>query len=93
MTGNTNNLILTYIIIINIISFWLRWLDKQLAISQKYRIPEKNLIYICILWWRIWWLIWSSLFKHKSSKISFWKRIYIISIIEIILFLIYSIYI
>lgn len=80
-----------YILVINIITLITRRLDKYFATNNKYRISEKKLIYLCLAWWRIWWLIWSNLFHHKSSKISFGIRIYIISIIEIWLLLYYVI--
>ena len=78
-----------YILVINTITLIIRRLDKYFATKNKYRVSEKKLICLCIAWWRIWWLIWSNLFHHKSSKISFWIRIYVISIIEIWLLLYY----
>ena len=60
-----------YLIIINIISFILYFIDKRLAIKHKYRIPEMVLILFSILGGVLGSLLSMSLFHHKTKHIKF----------------------
>lgn len=53
----TQNIIL-YFIIINIIGFFIMWLDKRKAKKGAWRIPEKSLFLITALRWRNWHNCW-----------------------------------
>lgn len=53
----TQNIIL-YFIIINIIGFFIMWLDKRKAKKGAWRIPEKTLFLITALRWRNWYYCW-----------------------------------
>ena len=40
--------IIIYIIIINLFTFFMMWLDKRKAKKGKWRIPENTLLILCI---------------------------------------------
>lgn len=50
--------IILYFIIINIIGFFIMWLDKRKAKKGAWRIPEKSLFLITALRWRNWYNCW-----------------------------------
>ncbi|MBR3162223.1 MAG: DUF1294 domain-containing protein [Bacilli bacterium] len=79
-----------YIIIINILSFILCYLDKKLAIKHKYRLSETFLLSLCTIGGTFGLLLGMHLFHHKTKKIKF-KLVYITSLIWI--FIIYKLYI
>lgn len=66
-----NLIVNIYIIVINIISFILYFIDKRLAIKHKYRIPEKVLILFSIFGGALGSLLSMSLFHHKTKHIKF----------------------
>ena len=49
----TQNIII-YFIVINIIGFFIMWLDKRKAIKGSWRIPEKTLIMVRNIGWLYW---------------------------------------
>ncbi|MCC9072388.1 DUF1294 domain-containing protein [Flavobacterium sp. F-65] len=63
--------LLIYILVVNVLSFILTGYDKYLAIKNKHRIPEKTLFTIGLLGGSLGLLIAMVLFKHKTSKSSF----------------------
>ena len=71
---------LTYLIIINIISFIIYGLDKLLAILKKYRIPEGILLSLSIIGGPLGSLLSMLIFHHKTKKLLF----YIINTISLI---------
>lgn len=60
-----------YLIIINVIGFFIMSLDKKKAIKKAYRIPEKNLFFICILGGSLGMLIGMYKFHHKTKHNKF----------------------
>lgn len=42
-------LLIYYLVLINIISFIVFWIDKERARKRKWRVPEKNLFLLAIL--------------------------------------------
>lgn len=60
-----------YIIVINIISFIIYYIDKVLAIKHKYRIPEAVLILFSMLGGPLGSLLSMSLFHHKTKHLKF----------------------
>jgi uncharacterized membrane protein YsdA (DUF1294 family) len=81
--------IIYYLIIINIISFLLCFLDKRFAIRKMYRIPEAILLLVSLLGGCFAFLLGMNIFHHKTKKLKF-KLIYLFCLIW--LFLIYKIY-
>lgn len=66
-----NLIVNIYIVIINIISFIMYYIDKRLAIKHKYRIPEKVLILFSIFGGSLGSLLSMSLFHHKTKHLKF----------------------
>lgn len=74
-----------YLIIINIFTFILVYIDKQKAIKHKWRIPEKNYLIISILGGCLGMLLGMQLFHHKTKHPKFYISIPLILIIWIII--------
>ena len=62
--------ILIYFLIINIIGFFMMWLDKRKAKKGKWRIPEQTLFLVTALGGGIGTISGMYLFRHKTKK---WK--------------------
>ena len=62
---------LKYLIIINILEFFLMGIDKLKAIKQSWRIPEKTLLLIAFLGGSLGGIIGMIIFHHKTKKIKF----------------------
>ena len=78
-----------YLIIINIISFIICFIDKYKAKYNKYRISEKVLVGFCIFggcFGFFWGMI---LFHHKTRKIKFIILVPVLTILWIIIYLLY----
>ncbi|AMO20463.1 DUF1294 domain-containing protein [Flavobacterium columnare NBRC 100251 = ATCC 23463] len=75
---------LTYLLIVNILSLIVFGIDKLLAIKNKRRISEKDLLSISLIGGAIGSLLGMFIFKHKTSKISFIWRFTIIFIANVI---------
>ncbi|WP_276629832.1 MULTISPECIES: DUF1294 domain-containing protein [Terrisporobacter] len=60
-----------YLIIINVIGFFIMSIDKKKAIKKAYRIPEKNLLFICVLGGSLGMLIGMYKFHHKTKHNKF----------------------
>ena len=72
-----------YLIVINIVSFFLYGIDKYLAINKKYRISEISLFVVSLIGGCFLGIIAMKLFHHKTRKISFW----IVNILSLILWI------
>ena len=64
-------IVLIYFLLINIITFVVRWVDKRRAIKKKWRISEKTLLILTLLWWIVWAVFWMQVFHHKTIKSKF----------------------
>ena len=73
-----------YLVIINIIGFFIMWLDKRKAKKGKWRIPEKTLFIITALGGGIGTIAGMYTFRHKTQKLQFVLGLPIITILEII---------
>ena len=76
--------IIIYFIIINIIGFFIMWLDKRKAIKGAWRIPEKTLFIITALGGGIGTIAGMYTFRHKTQKLGFVIGFPFITILEII---------
>ncbi len=74
MIENLQNLILLLFIVINIISFFLFFIDKRKAIKGSERIPEKNFFYLSLAGGWILGILSIYLFRHKNRKLSFMSK-------------------
>ncbi|MEW9077744.1 DUF1294 domain-containing protein [Terrisporobacter glycolicus] len=75
-----------YLIIINIIGFFIMNIDKKKAIKNAYRIPEKNLFFICIIGGSLGVLMGMYKFHHKTKHNKFVYGVPLFLISNIIIF-------
>lgn len=73
---------LTYLTLINLISFLVYGVDKKKAKNKEWRIPESTLILLSIIGGALGGLMAMVIFKHKLSKKIFYIGIPIIIIIN-----------
>lgn len=76
--------IVIYFIVINIIGFFIMWLDKRKAKKGAWRIPEKTLFLITALGGGIGTIAGMYKFRHKTQKWNFVIGFPTITILEII---------
>ena len=79
----TKNIII-YLILINVLGFFIMWLDKRKARRNEWRIPEKTLFIITALGGGIGTIAGMYTFRHKTQKIAFVIGLPLITILEII---------
>ena len=77
--------IVIYLIIINIIGFYVMWSDKRKAKKGKWRIPENTLFLITLLGGGIGTIAGMYTFRHKTQKLKFTIGLPAILILEIVL--------
>ena len=77
--------IIIYLVIINIIGFYIMWSDKRRAKWGKWRVPENTLFLITALGGGIGTIAGMYTFRHKTKKLKFTIGLPAILILEIIL--------
>ena len=77
--------IIIYLIIINLIGFYMMWSDKRRAKWGKWRIPEQTLFIVTALGGGIGTIAGMYTFHHKTKKLKFTIGLPTILILEIIL--------
>ncbi len=83
--------LMIYLSLINALNFLLMLVDKQKAIKNRWRIPEKTLFLTALLGGSIGSLAGMHLFRHKTKHLSFRIGIPVILAVQITLgILIYS---
>ena len=80
----TRNIII-YFVVINIIGFFIMFIDKQKAKKGAWRIPEKTIFIITALGGGIGTIAVMYTFRHKTQKLQFVVGLPFITILEIIL--------
>ena len=83
--------IIIYFVFINLIGFFVMWLDKRKAKKGAWRIPEKTLFIITGLGGGIGTTAGMYVFRHKTKKIQFVIGFPLITILEIITVVSFSI--
>ena len=78
-----------YILAINLIGFFIMWLDKHKARKGSWRIPEKTLFIITAIGGGIGTTAGMFIFRHKTKKLNFLIGFPFITILEIILAIYY----
>ena len=77
--------ILLYLLMINIIGFFMMWSDKRKAKKGKWRIPEQTLFVVTALGGGIGTIAGMYTFRHKTKKLKFTIGLPALVILEIIL--------
>ena len=77
--------IIIYLIVINLIGFYMMWSDKRRAKWGKWRIPEQTLFIVTALGGGIGTIVGMYTFRHKTKKMKFTIGLPTILILEIIL--------
>ena len=77
--------IIIYLIVINLIGFYMMWSDKRRAKWGKWRIPEQTLFIVTALGGGIGTIAGMYTFIHKTKKLKFTIGLPTILILEIIL--------
>lgn len=88
----TKNIII-YLILINIIGFFIMFLDKRKAKKGAWRIPEKTILIITLLGGGIGTISGMHIFRHKTKKLRFTiglPTILICEILAIVYFIIFK---
>lgn len=74
-----------YLLLINMYTFYLVYLDKQRAKRRKWRIPEKNFFILSILGGSYGTLISMNIFRHKTKHWYFKYGIPLIVFMQIVI--------
>lgn len=80
---------LTYLIILNLLGFFIMLIDKQRAIHKEWRIPEKTLLGISILGGSIGMLLGMYSFRHKTKHKKFTIGVPFILLMQICIGILY----
>ncbi|HAG44578.1 MAG TPA: DUF1294 domain-containing protein [Clostridium sp.] len=81
---------LSYLVIINLIGFYIMFLDKRKAKKHKWRISEKNIFLIALLGGSLGCLLGMNIFRHKTKHWYFkfgLPTILVLQVVTIIFFL------
>lgn len=79
------DIVICYLLIINALGLLLMHIDKQKAIKNAWRIPEKVLLGIGILGGSLGCIAGMRLFRHKTKHLSFWLGLPIVLCAQIVL--------
>lgn len=74
---------LIYLLIINIVAFFMYGIDKRKAVKHKWRVSEKNLILVAALGGFVGAWLGMILFRHKTKHLKFKLGIPAITVIYI----------
>lgn len=78
------NLLLIYLVFINLCGFFIMFIDKSRAVHKEWRIPEKTLIGISVMGGSIGMLLGMNVFRHKTKHLKFTIGVPLILIMQII---------
>ena len=73
-----------YLIVINLVGFFVMWLDKRSAKRGEWRIKETTLIIIAALGGGIGTIAGMYTFRHKTQKVGFVVGVPLITVLEIV---------
>jgi len=76
-------IILIYLLVINIVTFFVYAIDKSKSINHKWRVPEYVLLWLAILGGSIGALTAMKLFRHKTRHVKFYLGIPAILILQL----------
>jgi len=85
------NYLFSFLVFINCVSFLFFAIDKFLALKQQRRISERTLLFLTFFGGSIGSVLSMFVFHHKISKPSFWWKVLVIIVVQIIvIYLIYN---
>ena len=76
--------ILLYLLMINLIGFFMMWSDKRKAKKGKWRIPEQTLFIVTALGGGIGTIAGMYTFRHKTQKLKFTIGLPVLVILEVV---------
>ena len=79
------DIVICYLLIINALGLLLMHIDKQKAIKNAWRIPEKTLLGVGILGGSLGCIAGMRLFHHKTKHLFFWLGLPIVLCAQIVL--------
>ena len=79
------NILVVYLIIINIVAFGMYGIDKQTAIKKQWRIPEAQLLAVAAIGGSAGALLGMQFFHHKTRKWKFRLGVPLILAVQLIL--------
>ena len=79
------NILVVYLIIINIVAFGMYGIDKQKAIKKQWRIPEAQLLAVAAIGGSAGALLGMQFFHHKTRKWKFGLGVPLILAVQLIL--------
>lgn len=85
---NVINILLLYILSVNLGGFIAFFIDKKRAVRSKWRIPEVTLLTIALLGGAIGCYLGMKLFRHKTLKPLFYIGIPVIIVLQVVAFFI-----
>ena len=86
----STNLLYIYVIIINVVTFFIYGLDKSRAKAGQWRIPEAQLIFLAVIGGSVGALAGMKVFHHKTRKPKFKTGVPAILIIQLIIYFLFS---
>ena len=78
-----------YLVMINVLSFFIMGLDKVKAKKQRYRISENTLLFIAFIGGSLGSYLAMYFFHHKTKHIKFYMGIPLILFIQILIYCFY----
>ena len=81
------NMVLPWLVSVNILSFLNIWLDKSLAGRSVVRIPEGVLVFLCFAGGVIGHLAGMHIFRHKTRKASFHAVPFLAAVLYLLVFM------
>ena len=79
--------IVIYLIVINLIGFYMMWSDKRRAKWGKWRIPEQTLFIVTAIGGGIGTIAGMYVFRHKTKKLKFTIGLPVVLVLDIALFI------
>lgn len=76
-----------YIIIVNLVGFFLMYIDKKKSINHKWRIRENTLILVSIIGGSIGCFLGMYTFRHKTKHLKFKVGIPIIILVQVFIYM------
>ena len=82
---NSLNILICYIILVNILGFALMGIDKRRARKNAFRVPEATLFSIAIIGGSLGSILGMQLFKHKTKHLTFKIGMPVIFLLQVLI--------